>query len=428
MDTIEHKRPDVVAAPPVQVTEPVLSGHRESGRGSLIVQVVLLSLVIGALSGALVAGGIFLAATRNPDIARQLQPFSDLLNHFSTPASQKDTTQVTLEESSAVIDAVQQSRSAVVSIVGTVKTRSMFFNQLVENTYAGTGFVIDRAQGLILTNRHVVSESGATYKLITYKGEEISFTSADVVTDPANDVAIIKVTLPDGMDIGEVQLGDSSTLVPGQQVIAIGNALGKFDNTVTVGVVSALGRQISAGTSTSTSEALQDVIQTDAAINQGNSGGPLLNSLGQVIGINTAIAGQAESIGFAIPIDGVKTALTSYLTTGRIVRPWLGVQYVQLTADIAKANDLPVQDGMYVSKVIAQGPAETAGIKVGDIVLSLNGEKLTAVNSLTKVMQKFSVNDVIEVKLMRPDDTNSVSPAYTEMTFKVTLTERPASN
>jgi len=316
----------------------------------------------------------------------------------------------------------------VVSIVGTVKTRSMFFNQLVENTYAGTGFVIDRAQGLILTNRHVVSESGATYKLITYKGEEISFTSADVVTDPANDVAIIKVTLPDGMDIGEVQLGDSSTLVPGQQVIAIGNALGKFDNTVTVGVVSALGRQISAGTSTSTSEALQDVIQTDAAINQGNSGGPLLNSLGQVIGINTAIAGQAESIGFAIPIDGVKTALTSYLTTGRIVRPWLGVQYVQLTADIAKANDLPVQDGMYVSKVIAQGPAETAGIKVGDIVLSLNGEKLTAVNSLTKVMQKFSVNDVIEVKLMRPDDTNSVSPAYTEMTFKVTLTERPASN
>jgi len=382
-------------------------------------------MIIGALSGGAVAGGIYYLAVKDPAIAKQLKPISDFLAQVQMKAGDKDVVQVTVEENSAVTAAVEKAQPAVVSIIGTVQVQDFFFNRIYEDDFAGTGFVIDREQGLILTNRHVVEEV-AEYKILTASGEEIPFTQDNVSLDPANDLAIIQVDIPADMEIGEVELGDSSQLVPGQLAIAIGNALGTFDNTVTVGVISALGRQISASSGTSGQELLLNVIQTDAAINQGNSGGPLLNAEGQVIGINSAIAsGSAENIGFAIPVDDAKVAIESYLVHGSIVRPWLGVEYVQLTKDISLANDLPTEEGAYINNVVYDGPAEKAGILAGDIILALDDELLTADNSLVEVMQQFQIDDVIEVRLLRPDNPQADSPVYEEELINVSLEERP---
>ncbi|HNT29869.1 MAG TPA: trypsin-like peptidase domain-containing protein [bacterium] len=394
-------------------------------RGTSLVQVIIISMIIGALSGGAVAGGIYYLAVKDPAIAKQLKPISDFLAQVQMKAGDKDVVQVTVEENSAVTAAVEKAQPAVVSIIGTVQVQDFFFNRIYEDDFAGTGFVIDREQGLILTNRHVVEEV-AEYKILTASGEEIPFTQDNVSLDPANDLAIIQVDIPADMEIGEVELGDSSQLVPGQLAIAIGNALGTFDNTVTVGVISALGRQISASSGTSGQELLLNVIQTDAAINQGNSGGPLLNAEGQVIGINSAIAsGSAENIGFAIPVDDAKVAIESYLVHGSIVRPWLGVEYVQLTKDISLANDLPTEEGAYINNVVYDGPAEKAGILAGDIILALDDELLTADNSLVEVMQQFQIDDVIEVRLLRPDNPQADSPVYEEELINVSLEERP---
>lgn len=392
------------------------------------ISVIAISLVIGALSGALAAGGLFYIALNQPSMIQKLQPLSDFIMELRTDSTDKDVTQVTLEEDSAVTEAVAEASSAVVSIVGTQRVQSFFFNQILENDFAGTGFVIDRDEGLILTNRHVVDEE-AEFRLITNQGVEVEFSEDDIYLDPLNDLAIIKADLPSDLEIGEITLGDSSTLIPGQKVIAIGNALGKFDTTVTVGVVSALGRQIEAGNMFGTSqETLLDVIQTDAAINQGNSGGPLLNTLGQVIGVNTAVAGQAENIGFAIPIDDAKTAIESYLLHGEILRPWLGISYVQITSDIANANDLPVDYGAYVRAVITDSPASKVDLKEGDIVTQVDDQKLTEDNGLIKTMQNYQVDDVIEITVLRPQDSSSLDTEYEEFTLTVSLEQRQADS
>jgi serine protease Do len=206
-----------------------------------------------------------------------------------------------------------------------------------------------------------------------------------------------------------VELGDSDELKVGQWVVAVGNALGQFQNTVTAGIVSAKGRQIQASDSDGTStETLSNLLQTDTAINSGNSGGPLVNLKGQVIGINTAVASGAQGIGFAIPINEAKSAIESIKKTGKIVRPYLGVRYQTVTPEIAKANNLSVDYGAIVLRgtgltafaVVPGSPADKAGIIENDIILEVNGDKIDADHSLVSLIQQYQVGDEVELKVL----------------------------
>lgn len=310
--------------------------------------------------------------------------------------------QITLEEESATISAVDKVLPSVVSIISTQTVRSIF-GGTYQAQGGGTGFIIS-SDGLIVTNKHVVSSKGATYQVITAEGKR--YDMKIVAQDPVVDLAIVRISAS-GLPV--VDLGDSSKLVLGQKVVAIGNVLGEYQNTVTSGIVSGIGRVITAGNGVGSSERLEGVIQTDAAINPGNSGGPLINLLGQVIGINTAIDAQANGVGFAIPINSVKSAVSSVIKTGEIVRPKLGVRYIHLTKEIAALNDMDVIEGALISRgkdnnelaVQPGGPADVAGLKEGDIIISIEGDDITEDHSLAYVLQNFSPGDSVVVKYIR---------------------------
>lgn len=262
----------------------------------------------------------------------------------------------------------------------------------------GSGFIIS-ADGLIVTNKHVVSDSQATYRVITKDNK--TYNVSKIYRDPDNDLAILKI---DATGLTPATLGDSNNIKIGQTAIAIGTALGEFRNTVTVGVISGVGRQISAGGPfDNASEQLSNVIQTDAAINPGNSGGPLLNSAGQVIGVNTAVAQGSQSIGFALPINVVKDAITNFNTTGQFNRPYLGVEYRMITRQMAILNDLP--QGAYVASVVSGGPADKAGVAADDIITAINGDKLTDTNDLAHVISGKKVGDAVGLSIWRNGQT-----------------------
>jgi serine protease Do len=267
----------------------------------------------------------------------------------------------------------------------------------------GTGFFVSK-DGMILTNKHVASDPKAEYKIITNKGKE--YKAKLLAKDPVQDLAILKV---DSTDIFKpLALGSSSSIRIGQTAIAIGNALGQFQNTVSVGVISGLGRTITASGG-GASETLEDTIQTDAAINQGNSGGPLLNLRGEVIGINTAVSSVGQGLGFAISIDKAKRAIEQTNTTGKISYPFLGVRYVLIDEDVAKEKGLSLKEGILVIKgsgknepaITPGSPADKAGLKEGDIIISLNDEKVTKGNSLAKIISKYSVGSEVTLKIFR---------------------------
>lgn len=259
----------------------------------------------------------------------------------------------------------------------------------------GTGFVVDQDEGLVVTNKHVVSEDRASYTVITKDGAE--FEVERIYRDPVNDLAILKISgnVPDALE-----LGDSDNLRVGQFAMAIGTALGEFRHTVTTGVISGLGRGITAGDQFGGFvEELSNVIQTDAAINPGNSGGPLLNSAGQVIGVNTAVA-QAQNIGFAIPISIVKNTLDNFNQTGQFDRPFLGVRYRMLDKEMAQANSLP--EGAYIVEVIRDSAAATAGLEVGDIVTEMNGVKVVeAQGGLAQLINSLKVGEKVVMTVNR---------------------------
>lgn len=261
----------------------------------------------------------------------------------------------------------------------------------------GSGFILS-ADGLIATNKHVVSDTDASYRVITKDNEELEVKK--IYRDPSVDLAILKVD-PPAKGLQPIKLGDSSQLKVGQFVIAIGTALGEFRQTVTTGVISGLGRGITAGDPFfGSSEKLENVIQTDAAINPGNSGGPLLNSSGQVIGVSVAMSQAGENIGFAIPINVVKDALENFNKTGQFNRAMLGVNYKIISRDLALLNDLP--EGAYVVEVVANSAADAAGIKKGDIITKVDNEKITEDNSgLAKIIQSKKVGEQIKIELWR---------------------------
>ncbi len=266
----------------------------------------------------------------------------------------------------------------------------------------GTGFIVS-GDGLILTNKHVVKDKDASYTVYLNNGSK--YEAKVLALDPVDDIALIKI---EANNLPVLKLGDSDGIRVGQTVVAIGNALGEFRNTVSVGVISGLSRSVIASDAYGNIEFIDNVIQTDAAINLGNSGGPLINLKGEVIGINTAIASGAENIGFTIPINRAKKAMESYQKFGRITAPFIGIKYTIITPAIQKQNNLPVDYGAWInsgndqeSPIISNSPAEKAGLKANDIILEFNNEKITNTNTLTGILKKYEVGDKVTLKIWR---------------------------
>ena len=359
---------------------------------------------------------ILLAAIGGGAIADRLWGFKPLDKLFPRVGFGVDT-RILTEESVVIKVAEDVSPSVVTVSVETPERRILEFSpfggftqriQGGEPQDIGTGFIVS-SDGLIVSNKHVVSEANASYKVVSKDNKE--YEVKEISRDPSNDIAILKI---EATGLRPVELGDSSNLKAGQFVIAIGTALGEFRHTVTTGVISGLGRGITArSVFEGYVERLDDVIQTDAAINPGNSGGPLLNSAGQVIGVNVAVAQGAQNIGFAIPINIVKEALNIFRTTGKFpAKPYLGVQYQMISQQAAVLNNVP--QGAYVVSVIAGSPAESAGIKVNDIIKKFDGQELTEEDTLADAIKKKSPGEKVELEIWREGDTLTLSITLTE--------------
>jgi len=309
---------------------------------------------------------------------------------------------VTAEEVSITAVAKKVSPS-IVSIISSSKQTATFYDQAVQQQSAGTGMIVS-SNGYILTNKHVV-DGASTVAVILANGK--TYKDVEVVgTDPLNDLAFLKISKVSGLP--SVTLGDSKTIRIGQSVVAIGNALGQYQNTVTSGIISGTGRPVVAASDESgtSQESLTDLIQTDAAINSGNSGGPLLNLKGQVIGINTAIAQDANNIGFAIPIGAAKGMLTHVIKTGKIERPYLGIRYVSITPEVKAQYELSVDRGDYVTAeggaaVVSGSPAAKAGLKAGDIITKVNGYSVGEVASVSSLISEYEPGDTVQLTVLR---------------------------
>lgn len=289
----------------------------------------------------------------------------------------------------------------------------------------GSGFIVSK-DGLVVTNRHVVEDEEASYTVIISDGKE--YNAEVLARDTLNDFAVIKMVDTDENKITNlpfVSLGDSEALQIGQKVVAIGNALAQYQNTVTTGVVSGKGREVTAG-SVEGSENLVNLIQTDAAINPGNSGGPLVDLAGNVIGINTAVSAEAQGIGFAIPIDDVKSLIETVEKNGKIVRPFLGVRFMLLDQAKAKELQLDVEGGALLVgdegsgefAVIPGSPADKAGLKLKDVILEVDGQKVDADHPLNVTVAKKNPGDTIRLKVWRSGETLEIPVTLKEAESK----------
>lgn len=333
-----------------------------------------------------------------------------------------------INEDSAIIEVAEESSPSVVSIVITQDVPiyenyrfNPFSDRFLERRQigteeqqvgSGTGFIVSE-DGLIITNRHVVDSEDASYTVFFSDGSRKIATV--VARDTLLDIAFLDI---EGEGYQPLPIGSSSELKVGQRVIAIGNALGEFSNTVSTGIISGLSRNIVAGNQDgSRAERLTDVIQTDASINLGNSGGPLLDIQGNVIGVNVAVAGNAENIGFAIPIDFVKEILDSVVSTGEIQRPYLGVRYVLISEEIQERNNLSVDYGALVSRgntqadvaVIPGSPADIAGIIENDIILEVDGVRIDDENRLEDLIQSYKIGSTVQLKLLSKGSEKNIS-------------------
>ncbi len=410
----------------------------------IIIGAIIVSFVAGGLSGAIFGGF-------GPSINDWFQ--TRVLKLPSAGVTTSNQTVRTIEEESATIEAVKKISPSVVSII--ISKDLSKLNQIGSDLFpfndffqfglpgfnfnlpgrgaqpktdqpqkqeigGGTGFIISE-DGLILTNRHVITDNAADYTVILSDGKK--YPAKILATDTVNDMGVVKI---EARGLKPVELGDSSTLRIGQTVIAIGNTLAEYRNTVTKGVVSGLSRRVTAGDAGGYSETIDQAIQTDAAINPGNSGGPLINLDGQVVGINTAVSQQGQLIGFAIPINSAKPVIQSIKTYGRIIRPFLGVRYVLVTKDIAEANNLPNDYGALVLRgtnptdlaVIPGSPADKAGLVENDIILEVGGEKVDEDHSLASLIAKYQPGAEVEFKIWHKGETKLI---------KVKLEERKKS-
>ncbi len=336
-----------------------------------------------------------------------------LANRSDTPSTQQQ--QVVLKSQGQLISNIAKTVGESVVSVNTTATTTQdtFFGPRSGTAEgAGTGIILTD-DGLILTNRHVVP-SGTTKVSVTLSdGTELTDVSVVGRTSESDslDVAFLQVHDRKGKKLKPATIGDSGKMQVGDTVVAIGNALGQFHNTVTTGILSGYGRSVQASDETGSSvENLEDLFQTDAAINEGNSGGPMVNLDGQVVGLNTAIAGDAQNIGFAIPINDVSGLIESVKANGKLQRPYIGVVYIPITNDIASQYGLPVSRGAYIAPpginggsdpVLDDGPADKAGIEAGDIITKIDNQAIDESHSLSSLVNKHKVGDKVTITVLR---------------------------
>ncbi len=349
-----------------------------------------LFLFLVVLCFAVGYGGYYLAGRDNGVSTSDLTSIAD---------SNNDGNKIVSDSEQSIADLVNAVSPSVVSVVTSTNSRAQA---------AGTGMIVSK-NGYVLTNKHVVSGANSV-SLIASDGK--TYDNVKIVgTDPLNDIAFLKI--PNVSDLPAITIGDSKTIRIGQSVVAIGNALGQYQNTVTSGIISGLGRPVIAsadGSLNAESESLTDLVQTDAAINSGNSGGPLLNMRGQVVGINTAVAQDAQSIGFAIPIGAAKGMLANLVATGNIERAVVGLQYTSITPEISAERKLPVTRGDLViatsGKAIKEGsPAGEAGIENGDIITKVNEDEIGPGHSISTLVGEYTPGDEVTLTILRDGKT-----------------------
>lgn len=337
------------------------------------------------------------------------------VQNITTPEAKQ---QIIASESQLINEIATTVGPSVVSVnVVTNSGARSFFGESLQQRGAGTGVIISE-EGIIITNRHVVPVGTDTVSITLSDGtslEDVSVIGRTAASDPL-DIAFLKINDRKGKSLTAAKLGDSSKTKVGDKVVAIGNALGQFQNTVTSGIISGFGRDLEATDQSGTNpETLQNLFQTDTAINQGNSGGPLVNTNGEVIGINTAVAGDAENIGFAIPINDMQGLIKSVLKEGKLLRPYLGVRYVGLTDDIAYQYELSVKRGAYLAPdadsavVLPNSPAEKAGLEVEDIITKINDVAIDEKNSLASILGKHAVGDKVTLTIIRDGKEQKLS-------------------
>jgi S1-C subfamily serine protease len=380
--------------------------RQQFGCGALAV-VIVMSLIMGALAGGVVGGAMVWLLPSRLRIAAT--PAVSLPTPAPVIAPASSTPQPPAE--SSTVRAVASVDPAVVTVINTLPSQRGFFGTVNQPKAMGTGVLLD-ATGYLVTNNHVV-DGYQKLEVILTNGNKLQATL--VGTDEFSDLAVLKI---EGSGYPVATLGDSDALQPGQLAIAIGSALGDFRNTVTVGVISALGRSLE----TDQGYNMEDLIQTDAAINRGNSGGPLINSAGEVIGINTMIAGRststdvvAEGLGFAIPAKTVRYVADQLIRTGKVARPYLGISWQTVTAQIASYYDLPVKEGAVVTAVSPNTPASQIGLKSGDVIVKIDGQAVDTSNPFINVLMRHKPGDQITIVVNR---------AGKETTMQATLAER----
>jgi S1-C subfamily serine protease len=362
--------------------------EQKHGFGYALIAVVVIAVLLLVTGGGVALGWLVRGLTAGSPVA---QP-------TPTRAAVRPTevTSITLTEDSAIVEAVADVRPAVVTVINTLPPQRDIFGQVVEPKASGSGVIIDE-RGYIVTNNHVV-ENSQTLEVIYADDTKVPATL--VGADPFSDLAVLLV---EGVMPDVAELGDSAALQPGEPAIAIGSPLGVFKGTVTVGVVSAVDRRIEVA------EGLwmEGLIQTDAAINQGNSGGPLINAAGQIIGINTIVvrgSGSgvvAEGLGFSIASNTVKEVSGQIIEFGHVRRPYLGVGWVPVDPRVASAYDLPVQFGAYVQEVEPGTPADRAGLEPGDIITAIEGEAIDAENGFVTVLMRFDPGEEVQITVFR---------------------------
>lgn len=377
---------------------------RDKPRNLGVILLIIASLAAGFFGG-------WAGSDRNDDPANSLN---------------RSSQQVVLNEGQLINQIAKNVGPSVVSVNVTAQTeRTDFFGftSPLQRQSAGTGIILSE-DGYIITNRHVIPQGVTEVSVTLSDGTEL--TDVKVVGRTAEndslDIAFLKVGDKKGKELKPAVIGDSGKMQVGNRVVAIGNALGQFQNTVTEGIISGFGRSVEAGDGRGNSETLQNLFQTDAAINQGNSGGPLVNVNGEVIGINTAIAADSQNIGFAIPVNDTKGLIKSVLEKGRLERPYLGVRYIPLTDDYAYQYNLDVKRGAYIapgsgqSSILPDSPAAKAGLQEKDVITKVNGTAIDESHSLTSLIGQYSVGEEVTLTVIRDGK---------EMNFKVTLETAP---
>jgi S1-C subfamily serine protease len=366
---------------------------------TLYILLVMAVAGFSALTGVL-AGAAVVYRTLQKGSGNLLRPVQEILPSNNT---NQTLTLSTTDVETSITQSVQKVGPAVVTVVGTIPGQDTFFGPTGDQMVSGTGFFITD-QGYILTNNHVV-EGTKEVNIVLSDGTEQ--TATIVGTDIYSDIAVLKT---DGNVPAVAKLGNSDVLQPGESVIAIGSPLGNFKNTVTVGVVSATGRSIDTGNNYQ----IEDLIQTDAAINHGNSGGPLVNLVGEVVGINTLVVRNtdsgdvAEGLGFAIPVNTAQAVAQQIIEKGYFARPYMGISFQPINPEIASLYNLPAQWGVYITRVAQNSPAQQAGLQEGDIITKIGEIALDETHSYVNTLFAFQPGDQIKLDIVRGNETMQV--------------------